>query len=84
MAEPAVGIAETKGAFEDGARVDIDEVRGKVLGQTLDPLPFVGDEDGDHELIDPIGDSFGTTTQWHCGSFSETRTAGQECRAAQM
>ena len=65
MAKPAVGVAESLGALEDGTGVHIDEVRRQVLGQTLEPLPLVGDEDRDHELIYPIGDGFGTTAQWH-------------------
>ena len=75
MAKPAVGVAESLGALEDGKGVHIDEVRRQVLGQTLEPLPLVGDEDRDHELIYPIGDGFGTTAQWHGGRFADTRVS---------
>jgi hypothetical protein len=54
-----------------------------VLGQALDPFPFVRNQDRDHELIDPIGDGSGTSTQWHGGSFAETCTLGQDGRMAQ-
>jgi hypothetical protein len=84
MAEPAVGVAESLGALEDGAGVHIDEIRRQVLGQALEPLPLVGDEDRHHELIYPIGDCFGTTAEWHGGSFAETDGAGQAGRVAQM
>jgi len=83
MTEPAVGVAQTLGALEDCTRIDEDEVRGQMLSQSLDPLALVSDEDSHHELIDPIGNGFGTAAQWHGGSFAESPATGQAARVAQ-